>query len=94
MFVLLARVIMIIIAISALRSVIAWVLKLFASAAAPASGTRAETRTPPQPAAAATVLEQDPVCGTYVSVDSSLKKIVKGTVYHFCSDKCKDQFTA
>lgn len=83
---------MIIVAISLLRSLLAWVMRLFSPPVAP--GPRAQTRTPPQPAPAATVLEQDPVCGTYVSVDSSLKKIVKGTVYHFCSEKCKDQFAA
>ena len=83
---------MIIVAISLLRSLLAWAIRLFSPPAAP--GPRAQTRTPPQPAAAATILEQDPVCGTYVSVDSSRKKIVKGTVYHFCSEKCKDQFAA
>ena len=83
---------MIVVAISMLRSIFAWVQKFFVSAARPAP--RAESRTtPPQPANS-TVLEQDPVCGTYVTVDSSFKKIVNGTVYHFCSDKCKDGFTA
>ena len=40
----------------------------------------------------ATVLQPDPVCGTYVSIDSSLKKIVGGKVYHFCSPECRDKF--
>ncbi len=35
--------------------------------------------------ARATVLQQDPVCGTYVAVDNSLKRIVSGRVVHFCS---------
>ena len=83
---------MIVVAISILRSVFAWVQKFFVSATRPTP--RAESRTPPQQPAASTVLEQDPVCGTYVTVDSSLRKIVNGTVYHFCSEKCKDGFTA
>ena len=43
-------------------------------------------------AASATTLRQDPVCGTYVPADTSLKKIVDGTVYHFCSTDCRDKF--
>ena len=33
------------------------------------------------------------VCGTYVAVDSSLKKISGGKVYHFCSPECRERFT-
>jgi YHS domain-containing protein len=40
----------------------------------------------------ATTLQQDPVCGTYVSADTSLKKIVSGHVYHFCSAECRAKF--
>jgi YHS domain-containing protein len=39
-----------------------------------------------------TLLHQDPVCGTYVAAASSLRKIVSGKVYHFCSDACRDRF--
>jgi YHS domain-containing protein len=53
---------------------------VFRSAAGPAS------------AGSATTLRQDPVCGTYVPADSSLKKIVGGTVHHFCSQECRDKF--
>jgi YHS domain-containing protein len=38
------------------------------------------------------MLQQDPVCGTYVAVDSSLKKIVGGRVIHFCSAECRDRY--
>ena len=92
----LARLILIVIAISVVRSLFAWVVRLFASAAqqarAPQPGP-AQTKAPPSPAPS-TALEQDPVCGTYVSVDTSLKRIVKGKVYHFCSEACKDRFAA
>jgi YHS domain-containing protein len=91
MFNFLARVILIVIAITVVRSIFAWVQRFFASSQHQPS--TAQTRTPPQ-TPQSTALEQDPVCGTYVSVDTSLKRIVKGRVYHFCSEACKDRFTA
>jgi YHS domain-containing protein len=95
----LGELILIVIAISALRSVLASVQRIFSGIIPPRrpDGPQApretNTRTPPA-APAATALEQDPVCGTYVSVDSSLKRIIGGKVYHFCSEACKDRFSA
>jgi YHS domain-containing protein len=43
-------------------------------------------------ASGATMLQQDPVCGTYVAIDASLKRVVHGKVVHFCSDKCRDRY--
>ena len=40
------------------------------------------------------MLQQDPVCGTYVAIDSSLKKISDGRVMHFCSAECRDKYRA
>ena len=51
-------------------------------AAAPAS----------EAAPGATMLHQDPVCGTYVAADSSLKRIFDGKVLHFCSQECRDRY--
>jgi YHS domain-containing protein len=45
-----------------------------------------------QAANQATMLQQDPVCGTYVAIDASLKKVVNGKVLHFCSDDCRDRY--
>jgi len=42
----------------------------------------------------ATMLQQDPVCGTYVAVDTSLKRVVNGRVVHFCSPECRDKYAA
>jgi YHS domain-containing protein len=39
-------------------------------------------------------LQQDPVCGAYVAVDSSLKRVVNGRVLHFCSPECRDKCSA
>ena len=39
-------------------------------------------------------LKRDPVCGTYVSTASSLKKSVGGQTVHFCSVACRDRYVA
>jgi YHS domain-containing protein len=55
-----------------------------------------EARSPLRTAASAdpgaTLLHQDPVCGTYVATDTSLKQIVRGRVVHFCSAECRDRY--
>jgi YHS domain-containing protein len=39
-------------------------------------------------------LKRDPVCGTYVSVDASVIKRVRGETLHFCSPGCRDKYRA
>jgi len=39
-------------------------------------------------------MEKDPVCGTYVPEKTSLKLKSEGQIYHFCSDKCRDEYIA
>jgi uncharacterized protein len=94
-FVFLARVIAFLIAVSVIRSVVDYVKRLW-------QGTTQQSRpfprvrpnTPVGDTPSATLLQQDPVCGTYVAVDTSLKKIVAGRVYYFCSDECRNKFHA
>ena len=40
----------------------------------------------------ATELKKDPVCGTYVSVTTSLTRTINGSVVHFCSPECRDKY--
>ncbi len=35
---------------------------------------------------------KDPVCGTYVSVNSDIRVRDGDKVYHFCSYECRDKF--
>jgi YHS domain-containing protein len=37
-------------------------------------------------------LKRDPVCGTYVSTATSVKKTVGGEVVHFCSEECRGKY--
>lgn len=37
-------------------------------------------------------LKQDPVCGTFVPVATSVKKTINGELVYFCSAACRDKF--
>jgi YHS domain-containing protein len=39
-------------------------------------------------------LKRDPVCGTYVSTATSVKKTIDGQVVHFCSSGCCSKYRA
>ena len=89
MFYFLERLFLFLVAVSVIRSVIRFLQGL---------GTRMSMQSRPtagRPAggpAATTMLRQDPVCGTYVAIDSSLKTLVNGQVVHFCSAECRDKY--
>lgn len=92
MFPFLERLVLFLIAISVIRSVLRFIQGL-------GIRMRMQTRTRVNRSAAgssdapgATMLRQDPVCGTYVAIDASLKRIVNGQVVHFCSAECRDKF--
>lgn len=87
MFAFLVRAILFVIALSAIRSVIAAVQRALGMGV-----PRPPVRAAPSRSSGATMLQQDPVCGTYVAVDSSLKRVVKGKVIHFCSPECRDKY--
>jgi YHS domain-containing protein len=39
-------------------------------------------------------LKKDPVCGTYVSADTSVTRRINGQTVHFCSPDCRDKYRA
>jgi YHS domain-containing protein len=89
MFSFLIRLIIFLIAISAIKSALNYGRRLWYGIQ-PGRPIARSGRSGPPPS---TVLQMDPVCGTYVAVDSSFKKIAAGKVYHFCSVECRDRFT-
>jgi YHS domain-containing protein len=99
MFAFLSRILLFFVAISLIRGVVQAVTRAFRGtdlprkAGSPASqqNTGAESAANPS---ASTLLHQDPVCGTYVAAGSSLRKICKGQVLHFCSEECRDRYVA
>jgi YHS domain-containing protein len=94
MFAYLARLIVFLIVISVIRSVVGYVQRLWHGSQQPPPPRFVPPRqqSPASPPGTATVLQQDPVCGTYVAIDSSLKRIVGGRVIHFCSPECRDRY--
>jgi YHS domain-containing protein len=87
----LARLILFLVAISVIRSVIGFVQRAF-TGVRPPTAVRGPSGTSGTPAT--TMLQQDPVCGTYVAIDTSLKRVVGGRVVHFCSAECRDKYNA
>ena len=91
----LLRVILFAIALSVVRSVVTMIQRAFTGGRAQppvrkAGGASSSSSQAP----ATTMLQQDPVCGTYVAVDTSLKRVVNGRVVHFCSPECRDKYAA
>jgi len=46
------------------------------------------------PVSAGGELKKDPVCGTYVSADTSVTKRIDGHTVYFCSPTCRDKYRA
>jgi YHS domain-containing protein len=88
MFAFIERLILLTVAISVVRSLLRFLHGFWLQ-----SQSRGRAARPVPGQTAATMLQCDPVCGTYVAVDSSLKKISGGKVYHFCSPECRERFT-
>ena len=89
MFRLLFRFIALLIIFAIIRYIITSVARFFSTAANPPA-----ERAPAQAASGATSgeLKQDPVCGTFVSTSTSVKKTINGELVHFCSADCRDKF--
>lgn len=88
MFSIIVRFIEFFVLLSVIRSVVGTVQRFFSG---PRSSGPVQRRSGAGAQMPATVLQQDPVCGTYLAVDTSLKKIVGGKVLHFCSAECRDR---
>jgi uncharacterized protein len=90
MFRLLFRVLILVLLFALLRYVISTVGRVISRALNP--------HVPPQTpnattqAAAGGELKQDPVCGTFVPITTSVKKTINGELMHFCSATCRDKF--
>jgi YHS domain-containing protein len=89
MFRLLFRLLLLLLAIGFIRYVIRTVSRVLSQDINPSSAARTG-QTPG--AATSGELKQDPVCGTFVSASTSVKKTVNGELVHFCSVTCRDKF--
>ena len=71
-----------------LRQVVTLILRAFSRLAGPV-----EPSSRPPREQSAGELKRDPVCGTFVATDSSIKRTVNGEVIHFCSPACRDKYS-
>jgi len=67
-----------------LRRLFGWVWRQFLPAASRAGVPPAHRGT----------LARDPVCGTHVDAELSLRETVNGQAVHFCSEHCRDSYRA
>jgi YHS domain-containing protein len=75
--------------ITFLRAVIGLIAKAMGQALAP-ERRDAAPKSPPKGFGGE--LKRDPVCGMFVSTETSVKKTVRDEVYYFCSPACRDKF--
>jgi YHS domain-containing protein len=57
-----------------------------------AASDKNPTGSAPPPSAGGGALKRDPVCGTYIPTDNSVRKTVAGEVIYFCSPECRDKY--
>lgn len=89
MFRLLFRFLVLLMLFALLRYAISTVARMFSQARNPNPPPQKANETA-QPAGGE--LKQDPVCGTFVPITTSVKKTVNGELMHFCSAACRDKF--
>ena len=78
--------------ISLLRGVLGALAKMFGGIVNPVP-ERATANPRPAAVPMGGELKKDPVCGTYVSTSTAVKKsAAKGEVVYFCSITCRDKF--
>ncbi|MBI4462899.1 MAG: YHS domain-containing protein [Acidobacteria bacterium] len=39
-------------------------------------------------------MQRDPVCGTYVAPEISIREVSQGKTLYFCSERCREQYRA
>jgi len=81
--------------LSVVRMIVAALSKGFSEMMSPpssAGGTNQGAQQRPPSAAGGGPLKRDPVCGTYIPVDHSVRKVIRGETLYFCSPECRDKY--
>lgn len=79
---------------AAVRTILSWIMRLFAQTVQ-TQGQQQSARTRQGGVLhSAGELRKDPVCGTFVPMQSSLKRTVNGETLYFCSVECRDRYPA
>ena len=88
MFRLFFRFLLLLVAIAFIRYVINTVARVFSQGMNP----QGPSQQAPQATVTGGELKQDPVCGTFVPISTSIRKNVNGEIVYFCSNACRDKF--
>ena len=59
------------------------------------SGPKKQKKTEPQPPTVVVTrgeMVKDPICGAYISPESSLKVTQAGTTHYFCGQECRQEY--
>jgi YHS domain-containing protein len=78
--------------ITVLRAIIGIIMRGFTEMVKSDGDTAAAPRGKPPDVPVAGELKRDPVCGTFVSMATSLKKTAEGQTVYFCSAECRDKY--
>ena len=79
-------------AVSVIKAVAGILAKAFSSQVSTSSETGPSR--PRSSSQAVGELRKDPVCGTFVSTSTAVRKTAGGEMYYFCSADCRDKFAA
>jgi len=80
--------------LSVVRMLFGALTKSFSEMMSPPSepGTGPQHTAQPGAGPAGGELKRDPVCGTYIPADNSVRKLVHGETLYFCSPECRDKY--
>ncbi|MGH7973826.1 MAG: hypothetical protein ACREIC_34345 [Limisphaerales bacterium] len=84
-----------ILVIPLIRAIIGTIMKGFADllqTSQPSRGSRPTTPRVDVPLGGE--LKRDPVCGTFIAVQSSVQETIAGETIYFCSGTCRDKYLA
>ncbi|GEM_PF-1139907 len=76
-----------------LRSLLEPVVKAMVALLTPPAATHTAAGVRPGAAPRASELKKDPVCGTFVAPELAVTQEIRGQIVHFCSPKCRDEYT-
>jgi len=78
--------------ITFVRMVMGMILRTMKEMMSPAAAPHPGVRDQPPSTPITGELKRDPVCGTFVPVNTSFRKTINGESFCFCSADCRDKY--
>jgi YHS domain-containing protein len=77
--------------VAMLRRLVVWMLRGFVKTL---TGQPSVPQAPQPSALSSRRLVRDPVCGVHVTEDRAVPLVIGGEIVHFCSAKCRDEYSS